>query len=118
MENVWTSLAKDHENEPGKSAYASKVANMYQQMESDAQQQFTKVGGTWPKEGLSLAQHIKLECPDPKVNWAAAIVEDNQIGSTFSIEVLLQKARHCERFCIKQGQSNNFGPNSTCIGLV
>ena len=77
MENVWTSLAKDHENEPGKSAYASKVANMYQQMESDAKQQFTKVGATWPKEGLSLAQHIKSERPDPKVNLAAAIVENN-----------------------------------------
>ncbi|KAJ6479127.1 hypothetical protein C8R45DRAFT_832826, partial [Mycena sanguinolenta] len=32
MENVWTSLAKDHKNKPGNSAYASKVANMYQRI--------------------------------------------------------------------------------------
>ncbi|KAJ6452205.1 hypothetical protein C8R45DRAFT_945755 [Mycena sanguinolenta] len=67
MENIWTSLAKDHKNEPGKSAYASKVANMYQQIESNAQQQYTKVGGNWLKEGVSLAQHIKSEHPDPKI---------------------------------------------------
>ncbi|KAJ6506564.1 hypothetical protein C8R45DRAFT_922749 [Mycena sanguinolenta] len=70
MENVWTSLAKDHKNEAGKSAYASKVANMYQQMDSDARQHFTKAGGTWSKEGVSLAQHIKSERPDPKLSRA------------------------------------------------
>ena len=77
MHSVWTALTHDRENEPGKKAYASKVARMYDQMGKDAQQQFEKVGGTWPKAGVSLAQHIKSEHPDPKIDWAAVIVEEN-----------------------------------------
>ncbi|KAJ7476653.1 hypothetical protein FB451DRAFT_1173522 [Mycena latifolia] len=69
MEATWTALAHDHENEPGKKVYALKVA--------DAQEQFKKVGGTWPKAGVSLAQHIKSERPDPKIDWAAVIAEDS-----------------------------------------
>ena len=46
-------------------------------MGKDAREQFKKVGGTWPKAGVSLAQHIKSERPDPKIDWAAVIAEDN-----------------------------------------
>ncbi|KAJ7493919.1 hypothetical protein FB451DRAFT_1020845, partial [Mycena latifolia] len=77
MEATWTALAHDHENEPGKKVYALKVAGMYRQMGKDAREQFKKVGGTWPKAGVSLAQHIKSEHPDPKIDWAAVIAEDS-----------------------------------------
>ena len=65
MHSVWTALADDHENEPGRKAYASKVASMYEQMEKNMRQQFEKVGSTWPKVGVSLAQHIKSESGYP-----------------------------------------------------
>ncbi|KAJ6484891.1 hypothetical protein C8R45DRAFT_931325 [Mycena sanguinolenta] len=74
---IWTALTHEHENEPGKQAYALKVAGMYQQMGKDAQEQFEKVGGTWPKAGVSLAHHIKSERPDANIDWAASIAEDN-----------------------------------------
>ncbi|KAJ6505280.1 hypothetical protein C8R45DRAFT_923574 [Mycena sanguinolenta] len=64
METIWTALAHDHENAPGKKAYALKVAGMYQQMGKDAQEQFEKVGGTWPKAGPMLAMlWFKLKPP-------------------------------------------------------
>ncbi|KAJ6506461.1 hypothetical protein DFH09DRAFT_867734, partial [Mycena vulgaris] len=69
MHSVWTALADDHKNNPGRKAYASKVASMYEQMEKNMCQQFEKVGGTWPKVGVSLAQHIKSERPDPSIDW-------------------------------------------------
>ena len=46
-------------------------------MGKDAREQFKKVGDTWPKAGVSLAQHIKSERPDPKIDWAAVIAEDS-----------------------------------------
>ena len=33
MEAIWTTLAEDHSNDPGKQAYALKTANMYWQMQ-------------------------------------------------------------------------------------
>jgi len=68
METVWTALAHDHQEDPGKKAYALKKANMYQEMGKDAQENFAKVGGTWPRAGVSLAQHIKSERPDQKID--------------------------------------------------
>ena len=35
METVWTALAHEHAEDPGKKAYALKVANMYDQMGKD-----------------------------------------------------------------------------------
>ncbi|KAJ7094336.1 hypothetical protein C8R44DRAFT_749527 [Mycena epipterygia] len=61
MEAVWTTLAQDHSNDPGKQAYALKTANMYRQMCKDAEKKFADVGGTWPSAGVSLAQHIRCE---------------------------------------------------------
>ena len=58
MEAVWTTLAEDYSNDPGKQAYALKTANMYWQMREDAEKKFADVGGTWPSAGVSLAQHI------------------------------------------------------------
>ncbi|KAJ7833328.1 hypothetical protein B0H14DRAFT_2591522 [Mycena olivaceomarginata] len=75
-ETVWTALAHDHQEDPGKKAYVLK-ANMYQEMGKDAQEKFAKVGGTWPRAGVSLAQRIKSECPDQKINWDASIAEKN-----------------------------------------
>ena len=77
METVWTALAHEHAEDPGKKAYALKTANMFQEMGKDAQEKFTKVGGTWPQAGVSLAQHIKSERPDQKIDWDAGIAEDN-----------------------------------------
>ncbi|KAJ7830578.1 hypothetical protein B0H14DRAFT_2593244 [Mycena olivaceomarginata] len=77
METVWTALAHDHQGDPGKKAYALKKANMYQEMGKDAQEKFAKVGGTWLRAGVSLAQHIKSECPDQKIDWDASIAEKN-----------------------------------------
>ncbi|KAJ7302508.1 hypothetical protein DFH08DRAFT_826531 [Mycena albidolilacea] len=57
--------------------YALKKANMYQEMGKDAQEKFAKVGGTWPRAGVGLAQHIKSEHPDQKIDWDASIVEEN-----------------------------------------
>ncbi|KAJ7755315.1 hypothetical protein DFH07DRAFT_743385 [Mycena maculata] len=74
METVSTALAHDHEEEPGKKAYALKVANMYQEMGKDAQEKFAKMGGTWPRAGVSLAQHIKS---DQKIDWDASMAEGN-----------------------------------------
>lgn len=73
MHSVWTTLADDHKNNPGRKAYASKMASMYEQMEKNMRQQFEKVGGTWPKVGVSLAQHIKSERPDPSIDWTADV---------------------------------------------
>jgi hypothetical protein len=42
METVWIALAHDHQEDPGKKAYALKKANMYQEMGKDAQEKFTK----------------------------------------------------------------------------
>ena len=36
-----------------------------------------EVGGTWPPNGVSLAQHIRSERPDQKVDWDAIIVEED-----------------------------------------
>ncbi|KAJ6471519.1 hypothetical protein C8R45DRAFT_1165325 [Mycena sanguinolenta] len=74
MEAVWTVLAHNHEKDPRKKTYALKVAGMYQQMGKDAQEQFEKIGGTWPKAGVSLAHHIKSECPDAKLIRQLTIV--------------------------------------------
>ncbi|KAJ6471034.1 hypothetical protein C8R45DRAFT_937198 [Mycena sanguinolenta] len=57
--------------------YVSKVASIYEQMEKNMQQQFEKIGGTWPKIGVSLAQHIKSECPDPSIDWTADVELDD-----------------------------------------
>ena len=76
MHSVWTALADDHENDPGRKAYASKVASMYEQMEKNMRQQFEKVGSTWPKVGVSLAQHIKSEQPSPSIDWTADVEQD------------------------------------------
>jgi hypothetical protein len=77
MESVWTALANDHENDPGKQAYALKTANMYQEMQEDVQKKFHKVGGTWPRSGVSFAEHIKSERPDRKIDWEAIIAGEN-----------------------------------------
>ncbi|KAJ7848506.1 hypothetical protein B0H14DRAFT_2583018 [Mycena olivaceomarginata] len=77
METVWTALAHDHQEDPGKKAYALKKANMYQEMGKDAQEKFAKVGGTWLRAGVSLTQHIKSERPDQKIDWDASIAEKN-----------------------------------------
>ncbi|KAJ7838809.1 hypothetical protein B0H14DRAFT_2361481, partial [Mycena olivaceomarginata] len=76
METVWTALAHDQED-PGKKAYALKKANMYQEMGKDAQEKFAKVGGTWPRAGVGLAQHIKSERPDQRIDWDASIAEES-----------------------------------------
>jgi hypothetical protein len=77
METFWTALAHDHQEDPGKKAYALKKANMYQEMGKDAQEKFAKVGGTWPRAGVGLSQHIKSERPDQKIDWDASIAEEN-----------------------------------------
>ncbi|KAJ7690290.1 hypothetical protein B0H14DRAFT_2652467, partial [Mycena olivaceomarginata] len=77
METVWTALAHDHREDPGKKTYALKKANMYQEMGKDTQEKFAKVGGTWPRAGIGLAQHIKSEHPDQKIDWDASIAEEN-----------------------------------------
>ncbi|KAJ7808095.1 hypothetical protein B0H14DRAFT_2609208 [Mycena olivaceomarginata] len=77
METVWTALAHDHQEDPGKRAYALKKVNMYQEMGKDAQEKFAKVGGTWPRAGVGLAQHIKSERPDQRIDWDASIAEEN-----------------------------------------
>jgi hypothetical protein len=46
MEAVWTTLAEDHSNDPGKQAYALNIANMYWQMREDVEKEFADVGGT------------------------------------------------------------------------
>jgi hypothetical protein len=71
MEAIWTSLAEDHSNEPGKQAYALKTANMYLKMCEDAEKKFADAGGTWPSAGVSLAQHIRFERPDTRIDWDA-----------------------------------------------
>ena len=76
MHSVWTELAHDHGNDLGRKAYASKVASMYEQMEKNMWQQFEKVGGTWPKVGVSLVRHIK-SCPDPSIDWTAYVEQDD-----------------------------------------
>ncbi|KAJ7805868.1 hypothetical protein B0H14DRAFT_2610939 [Mycena olivaceomarginata] len=77
METVWTALAHDHQEDPGKRAYALKKVNVYQEMGKDAQEKFAKVGGTWPRAGVGLAQHIKSERPDQRIDWDASIAEEN-----------------------------------------
>ena len=77
MKTVWIALADDHKNDPGRQAYALKTANMYQEMEKHAPEKFREVGGTWPPNGVSLAQHIRSEQPDQKVDWDAIIVEED-----------------------------------------
>ncbi|KAJ7233451.1 hypothetical protein C8J57DRAFT_1090535 [Mycena rebaudengoi] len=77
MKTVWTALAHDHQEDPGKKAYALKKANMYPEMGKDAQEKFAKVGGTWPRDGVSLAYHIKSERSDQKIDWDASIAEEN-----------------------------------------
>jgi hypothetical protein len=77
METVWTALAHDHREDPGKKAYALKKVNMYQEMGKDAQEKFAKGGGTWPRAGVGLAQHIKSEHPDQKIDWDTSIAEEN-----------------------------------------
>ncbi|KAJ7782194.1 hypothetical protein B0H14DRAFT_2400857, partial [Mycena olivaceomarginata] len=42
METIWIALAHDHQEDPGKKAYALKKANMYQEMGKDAQEKFAK----------------------------------------------------------------------------
>ncbi|KAJ6459862.1 hypothetical protein C8R45DRAFT_941924 [Mycena sanguinolenta] len=76
METVWTALAHNHENEPGKKAYALQVAGMYQQMGKDAQEQFEKVGGTWLKAGASTTQ-AELTFYSKKLEKIALIVKGN-----------------------------------------
>jgi hypothetical protein len=46
METVWTALAHDHQEDPGKKAYPLKKPNIYQEMGKDAQEKFAKVGAT------------------------------------------------------------------------
>jgi hypothetical protein len=46
-------------------------------MGKDAQEKFAKVGATWLRAGVSLAQHIKSEHPDQKIDWDASIAEKN-----------------------------------------
>ncbi|KAJ7327997.1 hypothetical protein DFH08DRAFT_816173 [Mycena albidolilacea] len=60
METVWTALAHDHQEDPGKKAYALKKANMYQEMGQDVQDKFAKVGGTWPELELVLPNTSNL----------------------------------------------------------
>ncbi|KAJ7898187.1 hypothetical protein B0H14DRAFT_2557228 [Mycena olivaceomarginata] len=43
METVWTALAHDHQEDPGKKAYTLKKGNMYQEMGKDAQEKFAKI---------------------------------------------------------------------------
>ncbi|KAJ7908620.1 hypothetical protein B0H13DRAFT_2496540 [Mycena leptocephala] len=75
MEAVWTTFAQDHSNDPGKQAYALKTANMYWQMREDAEKKFSDVAGTWPSAGVSLAQHIRSERPDARIDWDAGVAE-------------------------------------------
>ncbi|KAJ7883909.1 hypothetical protein B0H14DRAFT_2564680 [Mycena olivaceomarginata] len=49
MKTVWTALADDHKNDPGRQAYALKTANMYEEMEKHAQESFREVGGLGPR---------------------------------------------------------------------
>jgi hypothetical protein len=42
VETVWTALAHDHQDDPGRKAYALKKANMYQEMGKDAQENLQK----------------------------------------------------------------------------
>ncbi|KAJ7690456.1 hypothetical protein B0H14DRAFT_2652387 [Mycena olivaceomarginata] len=72
--NKMETLAQE---DPGKRAYALKKANMYQEMGKDAQEKFAKVGATWPRAGVGLAQHIKSEHPDQRIDWDASIAEEN-----------------------------------------
>jgi hypothetical protein len=67
----------NHQEDPGKKAYALKKANMYQEMGKDAQENFAEVGGTWARAGVGLAQHIKSEHPDQRIDWDASIAEEN-----------------------------------------
>ncbi|KAJ7325490.1 hypothetical protein DFH08DRAFT_817163 [Mycena albidolilacea] len=77
METVRTALAHDYREDPGKKAYALKKADMYQEIGKDAQEKFAKVGGTWSRAGVGLAQHIKSEHPDQKIDWDASIAKEN-----------------------------------------
>ncbi|KAJ6477732.1 hypothetical protein C8R45DRAFT_791295, partial [Mycena sanguinolenta] len=47
MKTVWTALADDHKNDPGRQAYALKTSNMYQEMENKGGEKFCEVGGEW-----------------------------------------------------------------------
>jgi hypothetical protein len=53
------------------------IANMYWQMREDVEKEFADVGGTWPSAGVSLAQHIRSERPDARIDWDAGVAEND-----------------------------------------
>ncbi|KAJ7290778.1 hypothetical protein C8J57DRAFT_1612056 [Mycena rebaudengoi] len=73
MNEVWTCLATDAKSSHGAVAYAMEKASMFSRMAEECRAAFIKVGGTWPADGTSLANHIRDERPQQTVDWSTSI---------------------------------------------
>lgn len=68
MKDIWSKLA-DSSEKKGYAAYAREKADMYLQMGRDARGKFEGAHGTWPAEGITLAQHAQGRRPPIEFTW-------------------------------------------------
>ncbi|KAJ7576191.1 hypothetical protein C8J56DRAFT_1062311 [Mycena floridula] len=79
MTSIWEKLAM--QSEGGHAAYAFKQSAMYQKMALNAAEKFIAAKGTWPGEGIRLADHVKAARPSQNIDWDGIIVECSEESS-------------------------------------
>ncbi|ESK90031.1 hypothetical protein Moror_7921 [Moniliophthora roreri MCA 2997] len=76
MGGVWRQLAiTSSELGPGFVAFARRQAHNYEERVLRTEERFIRAGGTWPGDGVTLANHVKSERPSRKLDWAAWMAE-------------------------------------------
>ncbi|KAK7056512.1 hypothetical protein VNI00_003068 [Paramarasmius palmivorus] len=70
MAEGWQMLSVPcHELRPSFVAYAKRQAYIYRERATRTSDLFIQAGGTWPAQGVRLADHVRREQPSQSINW-------------------------------------------------
>uniref|UniRef100_A0A0W0FT55 CxC2-like cysteine cluster KDZ transposase-associated domain-containing protein n=1 Tax=Moniliophthora roreri TaxID=221103 RepID=A0A0W0FT55_MONRR len=73
---IWHEVAAaSYEFSEGFVAYAQHQTYNYMRQAREARECLVVAGGTWPTESVTLAEHIKNERPNQKIDWVALTAE-------------------------------------------
>jgi hypothetical protein len=68
MSRTWISLAAAS-TKVGYAAYARQKADMFHKMAEDARNRFKTAKGTWPSDGVTVAEHAQINRPPVRIDW-------------------------------------------------
>ncbi|KAK7447453.1 hypothetical protein VKT23_014162 [Stygiomarasmius scandens] len=78
MEDIWGRVAEKWKHNPGYVAYACSQASSFARRAQNGKIKFLEAGGSWPEEGVRLADHVKAERPNWDVDWDTLLQQEEE----------------------------------------